>query len=97
MSITSGLISEKNLKKLKNIFRVIKIFNKKYKILIRLVVIRRDYSTYGLIKSCLESLGCKVLIVSSNNFTLALRLWKPHAVITHTLNSEKRLSRYYLQ
>ncbi len=62
---------------------------KRYKILIRLVVVRRDYSTYGLLKSCLEAIGCKVLIVSSNNFTLALKLWRPDAVIVHTLTSGK--------
>ena len=59
----------------------------KFKILIRLVVVRRDYSTYGLLRSCLESLGCKVLIVSSNNFTLALKFWKPDGVVVHTLKS----------
>lgn len=61
----------------------------KYRILIRLVVVRRDYSTYGLLKSCLEQLGCKVLIVSSNNYSLALKLWRPDAVIAHTLTSGK--------
>ena len=62
---------------------------KKFKILIRLVVVRRDYSTYGLLKSCLEGLGCKVLIVSSNNYSLALKFWKPDAVVVHTLNLVK--------
>ena len=62
---------------------------KKYKILIRLVVVRRDYSTFGLLTLLLKELGCKVLIVSSMNFTLALRLWKPDAVIVHNLASGK--------
>ena len=60
---------------------------KKFKILIIIVVVRRDYSTYGLLKSCLEGLGCKVLIVSSNNYSLALKFWKPDAVVVHTLKS----------
>ena len=60
---------------------------KKFKVLIRLVVVRRDYATYGLLKNSLEKSGCKVLVVSSLNYTLALKYWKPDAVIVHTLTS----------
>lgn len=56
-----------------------------HRVLIRAFTLRRDVGWAILVKKILEAKGASVCIASSRNFSLIMRLWKPHIVVVNTV------------
>ncbi len=59
---------------------------KEYRVVIRAFTCRRDVAPMEVLKRLLERMGCKVILANTRNFHIAVKYWKPDAIVVNTLS-----------